>query len=159
MVEVVRNGSLKVALPPADALELFTARGEVKWAPGWAPEYVNPPDGEPVEGGIWLTKDGDTEVIWRVQRYDVAAGVAEYLRVVPGNRVAVVRVQCMADGPHTTAKVQYRITPLGPAGRAWLAELDERAYAAMMQEWERLIGRHLREPAPSRGVLPAGRPT
>jgi hypothetical protein len=146
MVEVVRDGSLRVALPPAEALALFTARGEVEWVPGWVPEYVNPPDGEPVEGGIWLTKDGDTDVIWRVQRYDAQAGVAEYLRVVPANRVAVVRVQCVADGPHTVAKVQYRVTPLGPAGRAWLAEFDEAAYAEMMREWEQLIGRHLGVP-------------
>jgi hypothetical protein len=139
MIETILRGSLRVALPPARTLPLFTARGETLWVPDWKPVYVSPPDGEPVEGGVWLTKDGDVEVIWRVQRWDPAAGVAEYLRVVPGNRVATVRVECAADGPHTAVQVEYRVTPIAPAGEAWLAQMDDHAFVEMMKEWERLI--------------------
>lgn len=137
--EIERRGAIEVALPPDEALALFTAEGERRWVPGWAPRHVTPPDGTPVEGAIWLTRDGEIEVIWRVQRFDRAARVAEYLRVVPGNRVAVVTVRCEPHGAHTRAIVSYRITPLSATGRAWLAAFDDAAYVAMLQEWQRLI--------------------
>jgi hypothetical protein len=147
MTEIERRGSLRVALPPSKALPLFTARGESLWVPDWKPVYVNPSDGEPIEGGVWLTNDGDVEVIWRVQRYDPSAGVAEYLRVVPGNRVAVVRVECAAadGGAATAVTVTYRITPIAPAGDAWVAEMSDAAFAEMMREWERLIAAYLHD--------------
>jgi hypothetical protein len=142
-VSTLRSGSFRVPLPPSEALELFTARGESLWVPGWKPRFVDPPDGEPVPGGVWLTDDGDVEVIWRVERFDRAAGTAEYLRVVPGNRVALVSVRCSAEGGGTRVEVAYRVTPIAPAGEAWLAAFDEDEYAEMMREWERLVAVHL----------------
>ena len=73
LIESVRTGTVRVALPPDEALPLFTAEGEKRWVPGWTPTWISPPDGAPVEGGVWLTRDGETEVIWRVQRYDRVA--------------------------------------------------------------------------------------
>lgn len=149
---MIRTGTVEVALPPAEALELFTARGETLWVPGWAPTYIDPPDGEPVEGGVWLTTDRNadgstTEVIWRVQRFDRTALVAEYLRLVPGNRVVVVSIECApwlkAGAVHTRAIVSYRVTPLSPAGEAWLAAFDDAAYSKMMGEWTRLLAAYL----------------
>jgi hypothetical protein len=137
--EVLRTGTVEVHLPPEQALDLFTAEGERRWVPDWQPRHVTPPDGAPVEGGIFLTRDDDTEVIWRVQRFDRSAGLAEYLRVVPGNRVAVVTVRCTPAGASTRAVVSYRITPLSAAGRDYAAGLDEAAYAAMMRTWQTLI--------------------
>jgi hypothetical protein len=146
-VEVVRSGTVDVALPPAAALDLFTAEGETHWVPGWSPRYLHPADGTPVAGGIWLTHDrlptGDVEVIWRVQRFDRARGIVEHLRVVPGHRVAVVRVRCEPAARTTRAHVTYRVTPLSDAGRAWLDAFDETAYAAMLAEWQRLIDAYL----------------
>jgi ribosomal protein S18 acetylase RimI-like enzyme len=141
--QTTRTGALRVALPADAALPLFTAAGETRWVPGWTPAYVSPPDGSPVEGGIFLTRDGDQEVIWRVQRYDPAARVAEYLRIVPGDRVVAVTVACEPEGAGTRATVTYRVTPLSAAGRAWLAAFGEGAFAAMLREWERLIAAHL----------------
>ena len=131
-------GAFDVALPSDQALALFTAEGERGWAPGWDPRHVTPDDGT-IEGGVWLTMDGDTEVIWHVQRFDREARVAEYLRVMPGNRIAVITVRCEPNGARSRAIVSYRVTPLSDAGRAWLARFDDAAYLAMMQEWQRLI--------------------
>lgn len=149
---VVRTGLVEVALPPEQALELFTARGETRWVPGWAPTYIDPPSGEPVVGGIWLTEDRGpdgraTQVIWRVERFDRSALVAEYLRVVPEDRVVVVTVECApwlrGGAVHTRATVSYRVTPISPAGEAWLAAFDDAAYSRMMGEWSRLLAAHL----------------
>jgi hypothetical protein len=137
--EVVRTGTVRVALPPDRALLLFTAEGEIAWAPGWTPRYVTPADGTPVPGGIWLTGQGADEVIWRVERFDRALREAEYLRVSPGNRVVVVQVRCAPDGADTLATVTYRVVPLSDAGRQWLDAFTDASYAEMMREWERLI--------------------
>jgi hypothetical protein len=131
-------------LPPDQALELFTAAGEIAWAPGWRPRYVTPPDGAPVVGGIWLTDDKDgTEVIWRVQRFDRGSREAEYLRISPGNRVVTVYVKCEPDGAHTRAIVTYRAVAISDAGRAWLDTFTAEAHAEMMSEWQRLIAAYL----------------
>jgi hypothetical protein len=152
MASVMRAGEVTVALPPEAALELFTARGEARWVPGWAPRFVAPADGRPVVGGLWLTTDRDAagrevEVVWRVERFDPRAGIAEYLRVVPGDRVALVRIACapLPAGPaiHTRVAVSYQVTPLSPKGEAWLAEFDDAGFAAMMAEWQRLLDAHL----------------
>ena len=152
--EVVRTGRVRVALPPDRALDLFTAEGEIHWAPGWNPRYVTPPDGEPVVGGLWLTGEPPEEVIWRVERFDRARRQAEYLRITPGNRVAVVQVGCAPEGAGTVATVTYRVVALSDAGRQWLQDFTPESYAEMMREWERLIAAHLgasgRESAPSR---------
>lgn len=144
--ETVRTGTLRVALPADRALDLFTAEGEIAWAPGWKPRYVTPPDGRPVPGGIWLTGEGADEVLWRVERFDRAAREAEYLRISPGNRVVIVQVRCVADpddASQTVAAVTYRVVPLSDAGREWLAAFTEETYAGMMREWERLIAESL----------------
>ena len=61
MTTITRSGLVEVALPPEQALELFTAKGETLWVPGWAPLYIEPPSGEPVEGGLWLTTDTNAD--------------------------------------------------------------------------------------------------
>jgi len=141
--EVIRTGTVRVALSPGEALDLFTARGEIGWAPGWWPRYVTPADGEPREGGVWLTEQEGQEVIWRVERFDRAAGAAEYLRITPGNRLVTVEVDCRPSGEHTAAIVRYRAIALSESGRQWLDGFTEEHYAAMMAEWETLIAAHL----------------
>jgi hypothetical protein len=148
--EVVRQGHVRVALSPDRALDLFTAEGEIHWAPGWKPRYVTPPDGTPVVGGLWLTGEPPEEVIWRVQRFDRSARQAEYLRISPGNRVVVVQVSCAPDGTNTLATVTYRVVALSDAGRVWLEGFTAESYAEMMREWERLIAARLQaKPATS----------
>lgn len=152
LTTITRTGTVEVALPPEQALELFTAKGETLWVPGWAPTYIEPPSGEPVEGGVWLTEDRAADgsavpVIWRVQRFDRVALVAEYLRVVPGDRVVVVRIACApwleGGAVRTRATVSYAVTPISPAGERWLAAFDDAAYARMMGEWTRLLAAYL----------------
>ena len=141
--EVVHTGNVRVALPPDEALDLFTAEGEIGWAPGWQPQYVSPPDGSPVVGGVWLTPDGANHTIWRVQKFDRVTREAEYLRITPGNRVVTVRVSLAPDGEGSLATVTYRALAISEEGRAWLETFTADRYAAMMREWQDLIAAHL----------------
>lgn len=151
-MRVSRTGVVEVALHPDQALPLFTARGETLWVPGWSPVYIEPLDGEPVAGGIWLTEDRfpdgrRVEVIWRVERYDPDARIAQYLRVVPGHRVVVVTVECapwlQGGAVHTRATVTYAVTALSDEGQQWLAAWDQAAFDGMLKEWARLLARYL----------------
>jgi hypothetical protein len=141
--ELVRSGTLRVALPPDQALELFTAEGEKRWAPGWQPRFVTPPDGTPAVGGVWLTEQDGQEVIWRVQRFDRAAREVEYLRITPGNRVVTVQVALRPDGADSRVTVTYRVIAIAEAGRRYAEAYTAESYAAMLREWERLIAAHL----------------
>lgn len=160
--EVVRSGTVRVALPPDEALELFTPAGEIAWAPGWRPQYVSPPDGSPAIGGVWLTEDhvappddatvedgmwltaeSARQTIWRVQNFDRAAREAEYLRITPGNRVMTVHVRLAADGEGAVATVTYRALAISDLGRAWLESFTADRFAGMLREWEVLIAAHL----------------
>ena len=38
-MNVAISGQFTVARPPAEAFELFTARGEERWVPGWRPRF------------------------------------------------------------------------------------------------------------------------
>ena len=141
--EVIRTGTVRVALPPDEALELFTAEGEIGWAPGWQPRHVSPPDGSPVVGGVWLTGEGAEETIWRVQKFDRAAHEAEYLRITPGNRVVTVQVRLAADGTGSLATVSYRALAISEAGRAWVDSFTAERYATRRREWQALIAAHV----------------
>src|SRR5436305_397346 len=44
------TGRLTVDLPPAEAYELFTPRGEERWVPGWRPRF--PAAGDAGAGGV-----------------------------------------------------------------------------------------------------------
>ena len=123
---IVCRGTVFVALPPREAIELFTAEGERRWVDGWDPAY-------PVEGGpVFLT--GDT--VWVV--VDAGPDHRRYARVTPGDRAGTVEVRCRAVDGGTEAEVVYDLTALS-------GELDEfeRAYPAMLADWERQIGRAL----------------
>jgi len=141
--EVVHTGTVRVSLPPDEALELFTAEGEIGWAPGWQPQYVSPSDGSPVVGGVWLTGHGAEQTIWRVQKFDRATHEAEYLRITPGNRVVTVQVRLAPDGEGTLATVSYRALAISAEGQAWVDAFTAEHYAAMMREWQDLIAAHL----------------
>jgi len=148
---VIRSGRVEVALPPTAALHQFTALGEEEWVPGWAPRYVDPSDGRPIVGGIWLTTDRaddgrETEVIWYTLEYDLEAGRAEYLRIRP-DRLVRVSVHCQ---PHpekgadwSSVRVVYAVTPLTAAGADYARTFDETYYANMMKQWQQLLDEHI----------------
>jgi hypothetical protein len=138
-VHVSLTGDVRVALPPAEAFDLFTPEGERRWAEGWEPAWVHPASGALAPGAVFRTAHGGEETVWLVVDADRAAGRVRYVRDTPGNRIGTVEVRCAAspDGA-TIARVAYDLTALSPAGEAHLARF-EREYADMMREWERDI--------------------
>ncbi|HSM13606.1 MAG TPA: SRPBCC family protein [Thermoanaerobaculia bacterium] len=136
-MHVERNGSFTLPSPPERTLEWFTPEGERLWVPGWKPETLHTPGADlDVEGAVFRTAATGEETLWIVLRLDRAAGIAEYARITPGNRLGTVHVRSTpgAEGG-TEVDVTYRLTALSEAGEAVLGALTEAAYAEMLADW------------------------
>jgi hypothetical protein len=130
------NGSVRVALPPTEAMALFTAAGERRWIDGWAPVFPSGDEREDV-GAVWQT--GQTT--WVIAARDELS--ATYARLAPGVSAGLVEVRCeAAPGGGTVAHIRYDVTALDPRQNP---ELERFAvdYDAFMAEWERAIARAL----------------
>ena len=137
---VLRSHSFDLAMPLSAAFPLFEPEGERAWAPGWDPQYVYPADGRPEKGMVFVTDANDEETLWLVLRHEPGAGAVEYARVTPGNRVAIVRVQCDAiDAGSTRVTVSYEYTGLSEEGNAYVRSMDEGAYRAFIESWGEMI--------------------
>lgn len=155
-LHVVRSGRLRLPGRPEAVLGWFSPEGERRWAPGWEPEYLHPPEGAPRAGLVFRTRAGGEPTLWLLLRYDTTACEAEYVRVAPDSRMGTVSVSCTADGEdHTEVRVTYRLTGLSASGNALLAELTAPAFAEMLRDWqEAILGSLAAEGplcAPSRG--------
>ncbi len=136
---VAREHSFLLAMAPAQALDWFTPEGERAWAGDWDPAYVYPAASETVEGMVFTTAAGGEETLWLLARFEPAAGYAEYVRVTPGSRVALVRVKCEADGAQTRVTVRYTITGLSESGNAYARDMTAQRFADYIDTWPRSI--------------------
>jgi len=137
-MHIERSGSFVLPFPRERAFELFTPEGERAWVAGWAPEPLHAPDGRTdVEGAVFKTAATGEETLWLVLQVDREAFVGEYVRITPGNRLGTVRVALTEVEEGCRVDVRYRLTSLGAAGEAALAETSEAAFAATMEKWRR----------------------
>ena len=137
-VNVVHSGTFDLGAPPEQAFHLFTAPGEILWAPGWNPVVLSGDGTE--EGTVFVTSHGDETTIWVVVDFDLNAHRARYARLTPGSRAGTVDVRLHAnDGGGATVTVKYELTALSESGNRHLAHFDAKAYSEMMKEWEQLI--------------------
>ena len=133
-----RQGSFRLPSPPATAFDLFTAEGERRWVPDWSPVILSD-CGASEPGAVFLTDHGGERTIWTVIEADRDAGRLLYSRVSPGRRAGTVRVELTAEGNTTNVTVSYDLTALGPDGVAAVLAMDEAGFAAMLEEWQRMI--------------------
>jgi hypothetical protein len=134
MIRHVLTGTVKVPLPPEEALTLFTPAGERAWAPGWEPVYPAGEDTSP--GTTFITHGGRT--FWVIA--DRTPDSMRYARITPGVHAGTVEVRCEPAGSATRAHVTYDLT-----GLADPVSVDRFAddFPAMLVEWERLIAASL----------------
>jgi catechol 2,3-dioxygenase-like lactoylglutathione lyase family enzyme len=137
---LLHQARLPVALPPEQAIELFTPEGERKWSEGWNPVYPRPerPEGP---GAVFVTSHDGHTTTWTM--VDHTARCVRYARVTPGVAAGTVTVALEADGAGgSRAQVTYDPTSLSADGDVRLAEFD-RAYDADVGEWETAIAEAL----------------
>jgi len=134
---------IHVALPPDEAFQLFTPRGEREWAHGWDPTFPapTPDDSEPgtvfetdVHGhrGTWLVTD-------RVRGRRIA-----YSQVIPGDRAGSITVTLEPTKTGSEVEVVYELTPLSKAGAHHLKQFAD-GYGDYLRSWQDAIAVCLHE--------------
>jgi hypothetical protein len=133
----ILHGTVRVGLPPHQAMHRFTPVGERGWVAGWDPVF---PAGELGDGAapgtVFITEGHGRRTLWVV--VERTEDLVRYARVTPDVWAGTVEVRCRADGTGTVAEVVYDLTALGQAGRREL-EAFARGYAGYLREWERLL--------------------
>ena len=138
MPRVRLEGSVRVALAPADALGLFTPSGERLWAAGWNPRFPAAAEDETAPGTVFTTDHDDVTTTWIVVARDRERSIT-YSNVSEAGRASLIRVSC-EPGPDgtTSATVSYDITALNESGAAWLHEFAA-GYPQYLEHWEHAI--------------------
>jgi hypothetical protein len=129
------HGTVHVALPPAEALSLFTPQGECEWVPDWNPTF---PGGEATDepGTTFVTQHRGSPTLWVIA--DRTESSMRYARVRPGLHAGMVEVRCEPDESEaeTRVEVTYDLTALGDNDA--VARFGSR-FDAMLTHWEHLI--------------------
>ncbi|MBB4742983.1 hypothetical protein BJY16_006442 [Actinoplanes octamycinicus] len=143
-MNVVLTGKLTVARPPEQAFELFTARGEERWVPGWQPRFPAPAPDDSAPGTVFETSADGRTTTWVVADRTPGRRV-RYARVLPGVTAGTVTVE-LAEGAggHSDVTVTYELTALTAAAEPELREFAA-GYAGMLRHWSDAIAAALTE--------------
>ena len=133
--------SFLLPMAPAQAIAYFTPEGERAWADDWDPVYVHPAAGATEEGMVFTTAAGGEATLWLLTKYEPGAGRAEYARITPGSRIAVVKVRCEAEGAQTRVTVSYTMTGLSDSGNQYVREMSARRFADYIDTWPASIAK------------------
>ncbi|WP_049568267.1 hypothetical protein [Nonomuraea sp. SBT364] len=144
-VQYSLSGLVAVPLPPAEALLLFTPRGEERWVRGWRPRFPMPSDDDCAPGTVFETDTHGERTTWIVVDRQEGRRVC-YARVTPGSRAGTVTVTVTDDTRGgSTAEVVYDLTALSPQGARELRGFAD-GYADHLRSWQVAIAEHLSAP-------------
>ena len=136
--EQIINGSIKEIMP------LYCPVRELDWVENWAPKAVYSNSGLVEKDCIFVTPNGDTDVVWIVTDYDVAKGHVEMVYHVPGALVTKLEIQVTPiTEEQSKAVLTYSKTSLSEAGDKALEEFTKESYDIMMDSWEKAMNHYL----------------
>ena len=139
-MHIERHATLHLPMPVARAMSYFTPEGERDWVPGWDPVPLHAPGGSlSVAGAVFTTAADGEATLWLTLAVDLAAGVADYVRITPGNRLGTVHVRCAPAGDGCRVEVDYRLTAISEAGAEKLAAVTPEAFARTIADWKTKI--------------------
>ena len=126
----------------AEAMPLFTPKGEEAWVPGWSPDYISPVDGQTRKDMLFTTGEGAEKTFWTCLDWNPERGFVRYFRLTPGTRVAFVEVVCSEIEPgRTGVTVTYDVQSLTDEGDTWVDGFTEAAFTGSIGEWSTLIAK------------------
>jgi hypothetical protein len=134
IIPTIRTGTVEVNYPPQLAIQPFTGEGERLWVGdrGWNPAYLR---GDGFHRWDAFSVGPFTFI---TTAYDQDVGLAEYIRLFPGNNMALIHVEAEPNGRGTTGT--FEMTSLAEEGNARVAAEAE-GFEAEMAEWQDRIAR------------------
>jgi hypothetical protein len=125
---------------------LFGADRERVWAPGWAPAFVHPAEAHDTDGMVFTVEHEAGASVWVNTQFDLAAGVVQYVYIVPAVLATRITLQLRPAGARTDVEVTYDRTALAPAGDERVRAMSA-ADAAAGPEWAAHINEYLAKSA------------
>ena len=136
---------IHVALPPDEAFQLFTPRGEREWAPGWDPSFPAPTRDDSEPGTVFETEAHGHRGTWLVTDRVRGRRIA-YAQVIPGDRAGSITVTLEPTKTGSEVEVVYELTPLSKAGAHHLKQFVD-GYEDYLRSWQDAIAVCLHERA------------
>lgn len=137
------TGEFELPLPAIEAFDLFTAKGEQRWVPGWSPEILGQLPQHP--GLVFLTEAHGHDTVWTVIESDPESLCHRYSRVTPGHTAGTVEVRLRPAGSACRVAISYDMTALTDDHAAALAPYTGEAFQAMLADWQTLIHAAIRQ--------------
>lgn len=131
------TGRFVLELPPDKAFPLFTARGEILWAPGWEPLFPVPTEDDSAPGTVFATVAHGARTVWVVVD-SVPPQRIRYAQVRQDERAGTVEVTLAPVEGGSEVTVTYHLTPLTAAGGVGLDHFAAE-YPAFLAEWPAAI--------------------
>jgi len=147
---VTINRTIHLAASPSAIFPLFGPFGEKRWAgKSWQPHAIATAE-ELDREGLVFRDAADSDATWVTSRFDENAHVVQYVIFRP-DLVAQIRIEVMADGTGSAAKIAYDLTALTEAGDT-IVEHHGKAIEGHLVSWEHFINAALeKHQAPASG--------
>ena len=132
IVPVIVVLHLHFAAPREVTTAAFGPVAESTWEPEFRPHFIAPEAPAQVPGAVFTTGDGK---VWLLHDYDPAAGLVQYVIVDPASQVVTLTIRVAAALAGSDVTMTYNVVPMGDAGSAHAALLQQNAttLAAQMQ--------------------------
>lgn len=138
------TGSLEVDLPPDQAFELFTPRGERRWVPGWEPRFPADSPDDSAPGTVFQTHSGGLTTTWVVVRRTRGRHL-RYSRVVADRHAGTVDVRLEPKKKASTVTVSYDLTALHESAGSDLESFAS-GFVSYLGSWQKAIAHLLAHP-------------
>ena len=128
-----------------DVMPLYCPVRERDWVVGWNPKTVYSHSGLVEKDCIFITQQGDMDVVWIVTDYNLATGHVEMIYHVPGVLVTKLDIQVTPLAEEKTkAVLTYSKTSLSEKGDHALEEFTKESSDIMMDSWEKAMNHYLK---------------
>ncbi len=141
--EIILEGGIEEVFP------LFGAIEEKKWAHGWQPEVIYPPDQNFCENMIFKTQPSDLfsgeedNYLWVVSKFQPEKYIVSYI-VKSEERIWLISISCKSGLVNSTiAKVTYTFTGLSEKGNVMNKKHLEYIFEEDLQDWQTAINDYL----------------
>ncbi|KJF42091.1 hypothetical protein [Draconibacterium sediminis] len=127
-----------------EILPLYCPVRELDWCENWNPKTVYSNSGLVEKDCIFITPDGETDVVWIVTDYDTEKGHVEMFYHVPQVLITKLEIQVTALSENKTEIVlTYSKTSLSEKGDKILEKFTKEEYDIMMDSWEKAMNHYL----------------